>query len=480
MCWGKAMKKLATILLLLIAVPCYAQLEMRRFWRLSAAPASCIEGDGYYNTTTHVVNICTAANTWSALSGTTPASNVLMGTNSTVYGTAPGTANVLTDGSAGLIIKEVTTAPTASTATIAAGAGVNAGTHSYKITFVTASGETDAGAVSNTVTTAGGNLQVNLTAIPIGPSSIVTARKVYRTAAGNAVTGPWLLQSTIANNTATTLSDNTADAALTTAIPSTNTTLDARATFTNSGSLLLPDGTATVPAFSWASDADGTGTGLYRFSSSQIGMTFNGVDSFNWSATGFADGAGTKVNLNDGAGGGFGLGVPSGIPLWLGWGTNPGAPDVKLQRDAANTLALVNSNADQMFRTYGANGAYREIGSASELLTIAAAANTDTSATLLPANAYIEAVTVRVVTVIPTAATFTVGDPTTAGRFATGVSTAANTTAVGLIQSDQTGAAGPKQTAAAKVRITPNLSPATATGQVRITVFYRSYAPGTS
>lgn len=249
---------------------------------------------------------------------------------------------------------------------------------------------------------------------------------------------------------------------------------------TMTGTLLLPDGTAAAPAIGWASDADGSGTGFFRFSANYIGMSFNGVNRFNWSTTGFADSNNAQINLNSTAGGGLGLGVPSGIPLWLGWGTNPGAPDVKLQRDAANTLALVNGNADQMFRSYGANGAYREEGSVSELLTIAAAASTDTSASLLPANAYIEAVTTRVVTVIPTAATFTVGDATTAARFASGVSTAATTTSVGLSHVDQTGAAGPKQTSAAKIRITPNLTPATATGQVRITVFYRLYSPGTS
>lgn len=124
-----------------------------------------------------------------------------------------------------------------------------------------------------------------------------------------------------------------------------------------------------------------------------------------------------------------------------------------------------------------ANAAEWIHGSASELLTIAAAATTDTTANLLPANAIIEAVVVRVTTVIPTAATFSVGDATTAARFATGVAVAATTTAVGLTHCDQTGAAGPKQTAAAKIRITPNLTPGAATGVVRITVFYRSFVP---
>ena len=66
--------------------------------------------------------------------------------------------NRLALSSAGLLsLKATEIAPTACTATLAgAGAGnVNTGTHSYKITFVTAGGETEAGAVSGTVTTTG-------------------------------------------------------------------------------------------------------------------------------------------------------------------------------------------------------------------------------------------------------------------------------------------------------------------------------------
>ena len=156
--------------------------------------------------------------------------------------------------------------------------------------------------------------------------------------------------------------------------------------------------------------------------------------------------------------------------------------DVTLIRDGANTLSMKNVNNDNFFRVYGANGGYWEHGVNSELLTIAAAASTDTTANLLPANAVIEAVVVRVTTVIPTAATFTVGDATTAARFATGVAVAADTTAVGLShrQPDVAAAAGPVQTTAAKVRITPNAQPAAATGVVRIEVFFSRFVAPTS
>ena len=127
-----------------------------------------------------------------------------------------------------------------------------------------------------------------------------------------------------------------------------------------------------------------------------------------------------------------------------------------------------------------ANGGLWTHGQASELLTLAAAATTDTSANLLPANAIIEAVVARVVTIIPTAATWSMGDATIPARFAAGVAVAAGTTVTGLTHVDQTGTSGPRQTTAAKIRITPNLTPATATGQIRITVFYRQFTPPTS
>jgi hypothetical protein len=126
--------------------------------------------------------------------------------------------------------KGQTMAPSsAPTATNVQTAGnVNGGTHSYKVTFVTSSGETSPSAKSNVVTAdadlgTGGNqnAQVDITAIPTGPSG-VTARKIYRTVAGD--TGDWKLVATINDNTTTTYRDNTADASLGAAAPTSNTT----------------------------------------------------------------------------------------------------------------------------------------------------------------------------------------------------------------------------------------------------------------
>ena len=116
--------------------------------------------------------------------------------------------------------------PAAITAALAgAGAGnVTAGAHRYLATFVTADGETSAGDISAIVTVADAavNGKVALTAIPLGGSA-VTQRKLYRTVASGST---YLLLATIANNTATTYTDNIADGSLGAAVPTANTTAD--------------------------------------------------------------------------------------------------------------------------------------------------------------------------------------------------------------------------------------------------------------
>jgi uncharacterized phiE125 gp8 family phage protein len=107
-------------------------------------------------------------------------------------------------------------------ALITAAGNVNAGVHRYLATFCTATGETQAGIISAPVTNDGGNGQNALSAIPTG-GDLVTARKLYRTAAGGAA---YLLLATIANNSATTYTDNLADSTLGAGAPTVNTTDD--------------------------------------------------------------------------------------------------------------------------------------------------------------------------------------------------------------------------------------------------------------
>ena len=108
-------------------------------------------------------------------------------------------------------------APTACTATLIATetGNVDNGSHSYKITYVNDTGETELGAASNSVTVDDTHKQVSLTDIPTSSSGSVTKRKIYRTKAGGS---DYYYLATINDNTTTTYTDNTADANLGTEI----------------------------------------------------------------------------------------------------------------------------------------------------------------------------------------------------------------------------------------------------------------------
>lgn len=94
---------------------------------------------------------------------------------------------------------------------VGSGGSIAAGDYKYKVTYVTASGETELGPVSNTVTCAA-NDSVNLTSIPVSSDPAVTARKVYRTKLSNP--NDYFLAYTIADNVATNLTDTKADGSL--------------------------------------------------------------------------------------------------------------------------------------------------------------------------------------------------------------------------------------------------------------------------
>jgi uncharacterized phiE125 gp8 family phage protein len=120
-------------------------------------------------------------------------------------------------------LEPVPSAPIIALAGVGAG-NVDNGVHRYRLTFVTADGETDGGDVSAIVTVADKtvNGKVSLTAIPVGGTA-VTARKIYRTVAGGSV---YLLLTTLNDNATVVYVDNIADAALGAAVPSVNTTRD--------------------------------------------------------------------------------------------------------------------------------------------------------------------------------------------------------------------------------------------------------------
>lgn len=123
----------------------------------------------------------------------------------------------------------------------------------------------------------------------------------------------------------------------------------------------------------------------------------------------------------------------------------------------------------------GINGQGIRMTTTTQLVTIAAAATTD-STVVIPLDAVVYYVSARVVTVIPTAATFTVTGAASGTQFdvAGGVAVAANTTDAGTRNCPF------KNGAAQAIRFTPNLVPATATGQVRVTAAYYQAIVATS
>lgn len=128
-------------------------------------------------------------------------------------GIGPGTATQPLElfGNLALTGVAVPSAPTAALA--GAGAGnLSNGAYTYKVTFTTAAGETNfsaSGSVTVVDNTTNGKVTVTF---PVSTDVRVTGRKIYRTKVGT--TYPHYLVATIANNTATTTTDNTADSGL--------------------------------------------------------------------------------------------------------------------------------------------------------------------------------------------------------------------------------------------------------------------------
>lgn len=154
-------------------------------------------------------------------------------------------------------------------------------------------------------------------------------------------------------------------------------------------------------------------------------------------------------------------------------------PQAKLSA-TASLSAQANQNAPSGLKTAtplqifgGGNGASLAVNSLTELTTIAASATTLTSMQI-PAGCILLAVSVRVITSIPTASTFTVTG-NSSGTF--------NTAAVGSSagSTDPGTAAGAIYNASAQaIKFTPNSTPGAATGSVRTTIFYLTSTPPVS
>ena len=132
------------------------------------------------------------------------------------------------------------------------------GNHIFKVTAVTAQGETELGTASNTLNSAGTTI-INLTGIPTvtgDGAELVTGRNVYMTEAGGAtyykVDAAAVTTPTIADNTTTTLAVNISDATLAgyAAAPTANTSgvlcADIRLAASQTFYMAFPDGAVSA------------------------------------------------------------------------------------------------------------------------------------------------------------------------------------------------------------------------------------------
>ena len=123
----------------------------------------------------------------------------------------------------------------------------------------------------------------------------------------------------------------------------------------------------------------------------------------------------------------------------------------------------------------GASGGTLTLGTSTELLTVAAAATSDTVASMLPASSIILGVSCRVTTIIPSATSFVLGGKSAGGPFTETVLVAANSVNAGSL------ACPYYNVGAQKVTLTiTGSNPANNTGRVRINVFYLTVTPPTA
>lgn len=227
-----------------------------------------------------------------------------------------------------------------------------------------------------------------------------------------------------------------------------------------------------------SSAQSGYGAAALRLFASGLGT--NGIIAFGkyTSATAFTEYAQFKSNSNfllgtttDSSNGRLQLVTHTTSAGGIGFGT-----DTNLYRSAADQLMTDDSlTILGVLSKSGVNGQLVSIKQLTELTTIAAAATTATTIQI-PANAIVFGVSVRVTTVVPDAATFTVTGTTSATAFQTGasVSTAATTTDAG------TKSCPYLNTAAQTITFTFNTAPLTNTGRIRITIHYVEITPATS
>ena len=161
--------------------------------------------------------------------------------------------------------------------------------------------------------------------------------------------------------------------------------------------------------------------------------------------------------------------------------TPPDSNFTMARTDAAQTFSGIQTFASAIRQT--SSGGISDTSFSTELITLSTSGTTtDSSGNMLPVNSIILAVGCRVITTITTATDWSVGDPTTAARFSSANATlVAGTSSVGLNHmkgSVTTEAAGPTQTANAKLRITTTGTPGA--GAIRCTTHFIAFSAPTS
>jgi len=217
-------------------------------------------------------------------------------------------------------------------------------------------------------------------------------------------------------------------------------------------------------------DFELNGTSKAKFDASAGTMTIAG----NIAATGNISGTGSSSGLQAGT---------SGFISWASSKvlmSSPADGKLLIQNSATTGFSslVLGPTAPATIGTAPTHGQVFTVMQAEELLTIAAAP-TSTTTMQVPAGAILLSVSVRVTTVIPTAATFTVVCNGITFNTAA-VSTAATTTDAGTNANIATVPTYPYIGTAAGVVITPNLTPADNSGRVRVTVSYILITPPTS
>lgn len=149
------------------------------------------------------------------------------------------------------------TAPAAPTVSIGTASGSldASAVYGYKVTFVTAFGETESSSAGSQTTTSTGSLNITFA---ISTDSNVTQRKLYRTAGGGS---SYLLLTTIDDNLTTTYVDTIADGSLTDAAPTSNTAM-ARQSIQGIAKMAMPINYSLASAVAFATGGQTNATQL--------------------------------------------------------------------------------------------------------------------------------------------------------------------------------------------------------------------------